>query len=97
MATDNNYSIVDFSVLNNFEEKENFVKFLIKRQLELATLLANVYGDSILFRNHVVLMETIANSNIPRTVAEKLNGVMSYTEFANIFISVMDEHLIINF
>ena len=59
--------------------------------------MANVYGDSILFWDHVVLMEAIANSNIPRTVAKKLNGVMSYTVFANIFISVIDEHLIINF
>ena len=97
MAIDNNNSTVNFSVLNNFEEKQNFVKSLIKRQLELARLLANVYGDSILFRDHVVLMKAIANSNIPRTVAKKLNGVMSYTDFANIFISVMDEHLIINF
>ena len=65
--------------------------------MELARLLANVYGNSILFRDHVVLAKAIGNSSIPRILAEKLNGVLSYTDFANIFISVMGKHLIINF
>ena len=65
--------------------------------MELARLLANVYGDSILFRDHIVLVKAIDNSSIPKVLAEKLNGVMPYTDFANIFISVMDEHLIIHF
>ena len=37
-------------------------------------------------------MEAIDNSNIARILAEKQNGIISHTEFANFFIFVLDEH-----
>lgn len=66
---------------------------LIKKQLGLTRLLANLYRNSILFNDHVILMEVVDDSNVPRISAGGLSGKISVNDFANIFPTTMDENL----
>ena len=70
-VTDSNYRGNISVILTNFSswtvdikkgDKIAQIMFIKKEEVDFE----EVYGDSILFRDHVVLMETIGNSNIPR-------------------------------
>ena len=50
-----------------------------------------LYQDSFnILHDHKVLMEAVFKSNIPKILLDKLNGTMTFIEYSQIFLSVMD-------
>ena len=67
---------MNFSVLL-VDEKEKLIRNLIKKYLDLARFMANIYRDNILLRDHALLMEEVDKTNIPKLLADKLNGTLT--------------------
>ena len=38
-------------------------------------------------------MEAVEKSNIPKILAKRLNGTMTFVQFSQIFVEVMDENI----
>lgn len=76
MAVNSNNNTMNFSVLL-VDEKEKLIRNLIKKYLDLARFMANIYRDNILLRDHALLMEEVDKTNIPKLLADKLNGTLT--------------------
>lgn len=76
MAVNSNNNTMIFSVLV-VDEKEKFIRNVIKKHLDLARFMANIYRDNILLRDHALLMEEVYKTNIPKFLADQLNGTLT--------------------
>ena len=76
MAVNSNNNTMIFSVLV-VDEKEKFIRNVIKKHLDLARFMANIYRDNILLRDHALLMEEVYKTNIPKFLANQLNGTLT--------------------
>ena len=76
MAVNSNNNTMIFSVLV-VDEKEEFIRNVIKKHLDLARFMANIYRDNILLRDHALLMEEVYKTNIPKLLADQLNGTLT--------------------
>ena len=76
MAVNSNNNTMIFSVLV-VDEKEKFIRNVIKKHLDLARFMANIYRDNILLRDHALLMEEVYKTNIPKLLADQLNGTLT--------------------
>lgn len=93
MAINNENETVNFNIFLTGEEKANFVKYLIQKQLNLAKFMNELCQDSFnILHDHKVLMEAAFKSNIPKILSDKLNGAVTFIEYSQIFLSVMDEY-----
>ena len=59
---------VNFSTIAG-EDKENFIKSCIEKQLNLAKFMAFIYDDSNILHDHAILMETVQGSEIHNILA----------------------------
>ena len=76
MAVNSNNNTMIFSVLV-VDEKEEFIRNVIKKHLDLARFMANIYRDNILLRDHALLMEEVYKTNIRKLLADQLNGTLT--------------------
>ena len=76
MAVNSNNNTMIFSVLV-VDEKEKFIRNVIKKHLDLARFMANIYRDNILLRDHSLLMEEVYKTNIPKFLVDQLNGALT--------------------
>lgn len=76
MAVNSSNNTMNFSVLV-IDGKEKLIRNLIKKHLDLARFMANIYRDNILLRDHALLMEEVDKKNIPKLLADKLNGTLT--------------------
>lgn len=76
MAVNSNNNTTIFSVLV-VDEKEEFIRNVIKKHLDLARFMANIYRDNILLRDHALLMEEVYKTNIRKLLADQLNGTLT--------------------
>ena len=76
MAVNSSNNTMNFSVLV-IDGKEKLIRNLIKKHLGLARFMANIYRDNILLRDHALLMEEVDKTNIPKLLADKLNGTLT--------------------
>ena len=83
----------DFSSFNSVEEKEIFLKNLIRKQLELSKTCFLADPTSQNLHQHTQLMGQIYNSNFHKILASRLNTPVSINQFATIFSEVLDEQL----
>lgn len=60
-------------------------------QLRTAAFSANQYRKSNLWRDFVVLMDNIKNSNGVKILSHRLNGMITISEVIRHFIEVMNE------
>ena len=63
--------LFDFSVLNDIVGKETFLKNTLLKQVELSKLLCVAYSNVHILKQHAILMESIAKSNMHVILAEK--------------------------
>lgn len=70
--------LFDFSVFN---DKENFIKTTIKKQVELSKLLCVLNPN-----------DNITRSNMHIMLAEKINGTVMVDQFVHIFFLVLAEN-----
>ena len=55
--------------------------------------MCSIYSNSSILQDHTILMEALEKSNIPKILAEILNGTMTFVQFSQIFLEVMDENI----
>ena len=65
MAVNFENNTIDFFVWIG-EDKENFIKFLIDKQLNIAFYMASIYGNRNILHAHAILMDTVNGSQIPQ-------------------------------
>ena len=80
--------IVDFSKMND-KEKEEICDRIIKKQITLATRLAEIFDDEQL--EETFLMEFVHRANIVKILAGRLSGEMNEKEIIEKFLEMMDE------
>ena len=51
--------------------------------------MANLYPNKV-YRDHAVMMDAVEKSNFPRFLSERLNGTMKFSQFSQIFVSVLE-------
>ena len=71
MTINSENNTMDFFVLTN-EDKENFIKFLIDKQLNIAFYMASIYGNRNILHVHAILMDTVKGSEIPKNFTSKI-------------------------
>ena len=64
-----NQEIYDFSSFNLLEEKENFIKDIIQKQVDLAHTSVAAFSTDVILLNHLRLMRNINNSNFYKLLA----------------------------
>ena len=64
-----NQEIYDFSSFNLLEEKENFIKDIIQKQVDLAHTSVAAFSTDVILLNHFHLMRNINNSNFYKLLA----------------------------
>ena len=57
-----NQELQDFSSSNSLEEKENFIKDIIQKQVDLAHMSVAAFSTNIILLNHLHLMRNINDS-----------------------------------
>ena len=72
-----NEIICDFSIFNSVDEKEIFVKNLIRKQLELSQISFLANPTSEILCRHMQLMGHIYNSNFHKILSTRLNAPVS--------------------
>ena len=86
-------TLYDFSSFNTITEKENFVKELIKKQVDLSERLCDVYSGNEVFDTHYILLLNIQNSNFYRVLSSSLTTQVTIDQSANIFVQVLEEYV----
>lgn len=81
----------DFSSFNSVEEKEIFVKNLIKKQVELSQIFCLIYPSNQILCIHVELMICLYNSDFYKILFDRLNTAVSAVELAEILCKVLDK------
>lgn len=51
-----------------------------------------IYPLSNLLHDHAILMDAVEKSEIPEGLSSRLNGQITFREFSQIFLEVMDEY-----
>ena len=88
-----NQELYDFSDFNSLEEKEQFIKDIIRKQVELAHVSAAAHPTDRTFFIHLHLMKRIHDSNFSKLLAQCINGRITVRQFAEIFANLLDEQL----
>ena len=57
-----NQELQDFSSSNSLEEKENFIKDIIQKQVDLAHMSVAAFPTNVILLNHLHLMRNINDS-----------------------------------
>ena len=86
-----NQELQDFSSFNSFEEKENFIKDIIQKPVDLAHISVAASPTNVILLNHLHLMRNINNSNFHKLLARCINGTITVRQFAEIFANLLDE------
>lgn len=86
-------TLYDFGSFNTITEKENFVKELIKKQVDLSERLCDVYSGNEVFDAHYILLLNIQNSNFYRVLSSSLTTQVTIDQSANIFVQVLEEYV----
>ena len=90
MAINNQNQTIDFSVFTSDVEKKNVFRHLIKKQVEFGKFMANLYPNNNVYCNHAIMMNAVEKSNFLRFLSEILNGTMKFSQFSQIFVSVLE-------
>lgn len=53
------------------EDKENFIKFLIDKQLDIAFYMVSIYGNRNILHVYAILMDAVKGSDIPQNFTSK--------------------------
>ena len=51
-----------------------------------------LFPDSNILHDQDILMNAVEKSNIPKVLSDRLNGTITFGEFLQIFLSLMDEY-----
>ena len=51
-----------------------------------------LFPDSNILHDHTILMNAVEKSNILKVLSGRLNGTITFGEFLQIFLSLMDEY-----
>lgn len=70
MAINFENNTIDFFVWIG-EDKENFIKFLIDKQLNIAFYMASIYGNRNILHVYAILMDAVKGSEIPQNFTSK--------------------------
>ena len=88
-----NQELYDFSDFNSLEEKEQFIKDIIRKHAELANISAAAHSiDRTLFIQ-LHLMKCMHDSSFYKLLAQRINGRITVRQFAEIFANLLDEQL----
>ena len=88
-----NQELQDFSSFNSLEEKENFIKDIIQKQVDLAHMSVAAFPTNVILLNHLHLMRNINDSNFYKLLARRINGMITVRKFAEIFANLLREVL----
>lgn len=91
MAINFENNTIDFFVWIG-EDKENFIKFLIDKQLIIAFYMASIYGNRHILHVHAIWMDAVNGSQIPKILPQWLNGRMTFGDVSIIFITALDKY-----
>ena len=91
MAINFENNTIDFFVWIG-EDKENFIKFLIDKQLIIAFYMASIYGNRNILHVHAIWMDAVKGSQIPKILPQWLNGQMTFGDVSIIFITALDKY-----
>ena len=64
-----NQELYDFSSFNSLEKKENFIKDITQKQVDLAHISVAAFSTDVILLNHLHLMRNINNSNSYKLLA----------------------------
>ena len=78
---------------NLLEEKQNFIKDIIKKQLDLAYISPAVHPTDRILNTHLHLMKHIYDSNFYKLLAQRIDGSITVRQFAEIFANLLNEVL----
>lgn len=86
-----NGQLCDFLTFNSTDEKETFIKGIVRKRLELSYMSVLAYPADVMLRQHLNLLEKIYDSNFYRVLATQLNEPVTILQFAEIFSKTLDE------
>ena len=86
-----NQELYSFSDFNSLEKKEQFIKDVIRKQVELAHISAAAHPTDRTL--HLHLIKRIHDSNFYKLLAQHINGRITVRQFAEIFANLLDEQL----
>ena len=85
-----NQKLYDFGSFNTLEKKENFMKDIIKKQLDLAYVSAAVHPTDRILNTHPHLMKYIYDSNFYKLLAQRIDGSITFRQFGEMFANFLD-------
>ena len=50
--------------------------------------MVNLYPN--VYRDHAIMMDVVEKSNFPRLLSERLNGTMTFSQFSQILVSILE-------
>lgn len=71
--------LYDFSKSDTEIEEENFIKDLIKKQVDLSAHLVEIYSDNPSLNAHYLLLLNIQNSNFHKILLPRLTTQLTIT------------------
>lgn len=71
--------LYDFNKFDTEIEEENFIKDLIKKQVDLSAHLIAIYSDNPLLNAHFLLLLNIQNSNFHKILSPRLTTQLTIT------------------
>ena len=83
----------DFTTFETANEKENFVKSLIEKQINLSKDLVNIYNQSPILNLHFVLLTYVKHTDFHKILTQKLNGVLTSDEYVKRFSNTIEEYV----
>ena len=83
----------DFTTFETANEKENFVKSLIEKQINLSKDLINIYNQSPILNLHFVLLTYVKHTDFHKILTQKLNGVLTSDEYVKLFSNTIEEYV----
>ena len=88
-----NNGLCDFSNFNSLEEKENFIKDIIKKQVNLSYISVAAFPNERVLKNHLHILKHVGDSNFCKLLAGRVNGPVKVQQFAEVFTKLLDEQL----
>ena len=86
-----NQELYDFSCFNSLEEKENIIKDIIQKQVDLAHISVAAFPTDVILLNHLHLVRNINDSNFGKLLARRINGTLTVRQFVEIFANLLYE------
>ena len=72
---------------------KNFIKDIIKKQLNLSYISAAAFPNDRVLKNHLNIMKHVQDSNYHKLLAGRVNGPVTVQQFPEVFTKLLDEQL----